>query len=36
MEERIRELGVENAKLSIRAAAGLGHLTPRPYLVPVK
>jgi hypothetical protein len=35
MEEQIRELGVENARLSVRAAAGFEQLTPRPIVMPV-
>ncbi len=35
MEEQIRDLGAENARLSVRAAAGFEQLTPRPIVLPV-
>jgi len=35
MEEQVKELSAENAKLSVRAAVGLSNLTPRPSVDPV-
>ncbi len=35
MEEQIKQLGVDNAKLAVRAATGFDQLTPRPNLNPV-
>jgi len=36
MEQQIRDLGAENARLSVRAAAGFEQLTPRPIILPVR
>lgn len=35
MEEQIKQLGIDNAKLAVRAATGFDQLTPRPNLNPV-
>jgi len=35
MEDQIKQLGIDNAKLAVRAATGFDQLTPRPNLNPI-
>lgn len=36
MEEQIKTLGIENARLAVKANTGFDYLTPRPNIAPVK